>query len=91
LEFEIVHPFHPDRGRRLTKVHARIDRGVEWLWYMDGQGRARQVQRALTNFAQSDAFLHEAAGRCAFHLRDLVVLVGVLERLRRRLSAPAQG
>lgn len=83
-EFEIVHPFHPDRERPLTMVHTRLDRGVEWIWYLDQQGTARQVKRAFTNMIKPDDFLQEAAGRCVFHMRDLVALVGMVERLARR-------
>jgi len=83
-EFEIVHPFHPDRERPLTMVHTRLDRGVEWIWYLDQQGTARQVKRAFTNMIKPDDFLQEAAGRCVLHMRDLVALVGMVERLARR-------
>jgi hypothetical protein len=83
-EFEIVHPFHPDRGRPLTRVHTRLDRGLEWIWYLDRQGTARQVKRAFTNLSKPDDFLQQAAGHCVFHMRDLVALVGVVERLARR-------
>jgi len=70
-------------------LHTRIDRGgVEWIWYLDRQGTARQVKRAFTDLAKPDEFLRHAAGRCVFHMRDLVTLVGVVERLRRRGSAP---
>lgn len=86
MEFEIVHPFHPDRGRRLAIVHRRLDRGVEWVWYLDCQGVARQVTRRFTDLAEPDDFLRQAAGRCVFRTRDLVALVSVVERLARRGS-----
>ena len=88
-EFEIIHPFHPDRGRPLTLVHTRIDRGVEWIWYLDRRGTARQVKRAFTNLTKPDDFLDQAAGRCAFHMRDLVALVAVIARLARRCKTGA--
>jgi hypothetical protein len=69
-------------------LHTRVDRGgVAWIWYLDRRGTARQVKRAFTDLAKPDAFLCHAAGRCVFHMRDLVTLVGVVERLRRG-SAP---
>jgi hypothetical protein len=71
-------------------VHTRIDRGVEWIWYLDRQGTARQVKRAFTNLTKPDDFLQQAAGRCAFHIRDLVGLVDMLERLARRRTAAAK-
>jgi hypothetical protein len=35
-------------------------------------------------------FLQQAAGRCVFHMRDLVALVGAVERLARRRTAAAK-
>jgi Family of unknown function (DUF5372) len=64
------HPFHPDRGRRMAIAHTRVDRGVEWIWYLDGGGAARQVMRAFTDLAEPDDFQRQAAGRCVFHMRD---------------------
>jgi len=68
----------------LAIVHTRLDRGVEWVWYLDCQGTARQVMRTFTDLAEPDDFLCQAAGRCVFRTRDLVALVGVVERLARR-------
>jgi hypothetical protein len=34
--------------------------------------------------SKPDDFLQQAAGRCVFHMRDLVALVAVVERLARR-------
>src|SRR6516165_9838886 len=83
-EFEIVHPFHPECGRPLTMLHTRLDRGVEWIWFLDRRGTARQVKRAFTNLTKPDDFLQQAAGRCVFHIRDLIALVEVMQRLARR-------
>ena len=44
-------------------------------------------KRAFTDLAKPDDFRRQAAGRCVFHTRDLVALVGVAERLARRGSA----
>jgi hypothetical protein len=82
-EFEIIHPFHPDRGVRLQVVQRRIDGGVGWLWYVDRDGRSRRVKESFTDRAEPDAFACQAAGHCAFSLRDLVRLVDRVERLRR--------
>jgi hypothetical protein len=84
LEFEISHPFHPDRGRRLRLLNARTARGVVWLWYADDAGKPRQVKQSFTDRAEADAFERQAGGRCAFHLKDLVELVAVATRLARR-------
>jgi hypothetical protein len=60
---------------------------VEWIWYLDAQREARQVKRAFTDLAKPDDFLRHAARRCVFHMRDLVALVDIVERLRARGSA----
>jgi Family of unknown function (DUF5372) len=65
-------------------LHTHVTCGVEWIWYLDVQGEARQVKRAFTDLAKPDDFLRHAAGRCVFHMRDLVALVGIVERLRGR-------
>jgi hypothetical protein len=67
-------------------LHTRVMSGVEWIWYLDAQGEARQVKRAFTDFAEPDDFLRHAAGRCVFHMRDLVALVDIVERLTGRGS-----
>jgi Family of unknown function (DUF5372) len=71
-------------------VHTRLDRGLEWIWYLDPQGTVRQVKRAFTNMTKPDDFLQQAAGRCVFHMRDLVALVGAVERLARRRTAASK-
>jgi Family of unknown function (DUF5372) len=52
---------------------------------MDRAGNPRQVRQDFTDRAPPDEFRQQAAGRCAFHLRDLVRLVGVVTRLTRRV------
>ncbi len=89
LEFEISHPFHPDRGRRLRVLHLRVDQGVRWLWYTDSEGRPRQVKECFTDRAEPDAFQCHAAGQCAFAFADLVRLSAVVERLQRGLAKPS--
>lgn len=81
-EFEIVHPFHPDRGIRLRVLQTQLVCGARWLWYADRDGRPRRVQESFTDRAELDAFVIQAEGRCAFRLRDLVRLVDWVERLR---------
>jgi hypothetical protein len=89
LEFEISHPFHPDRGRQLRVLHTRVDQGVRWLWYTDPEGRPRQVKESFTDRVDPDAFQRHAAGRCAFAFTDLVRLSAVVERLQRGRAKPS--
>jgi hypothetical protein len=88
LDFEIIHPFHPDRGRRLQVLHTRVDQGGRWLWYTDREGRPCQVKECFTDRAEPEAFQRQAAGRCAFAFLDLVRLSAVVERLQRSRVTP---
>jgi hypothetical protein len=90
LDFEIIHPFHPDRGRRLRVLHTRVDQGVRWLWYTDPEGRPRQVKESFTDRVEPEAFKRHAAGRCAFAFADLVRLSVVAERLQRGCVKPSR-
>lgn len=90
-DFEITHPFHPDRSCQLQLLHTRVDGGVRWLWYADREGRSRQVRQSSTNRAEPDAFRRQAAGRCAFALRDLVRLAELVDRLTRDRVGPGKG
>ena len=65
-------------------MDARIDRGEPWLWYVNGEGRLRRIKQSLTDRAAPDSFQDQAAGRCPFHLQDLVRLVELVDRLARR-------
>jgi len=63
---------------------------VRWLWYVDPQGRARQVKESFTDRVEPDAFQRQAAGRCAFMFSDLVRLTGLVARLKRRGGNPEE-
>jgi hypothetical protein len=44
-------------------LHTRLDRGVEWIWFLDRRGTARQVKRAFTNLTKPDDFLQPSLRR----------------------------
>jgi hypothetical protein len=54
---------------------------MRWLWYVDREGKSRQVKESFTDRAEPDAFRREAAGRCAFGLGDLVRVARLVECL----------
>ena len=84
-EFEITHPFHPDRGHRFAILHTRVAADITWLWYRDHQDTARQVKLDFTDLADLDDFVRVSAGRSSFHIDGLKELVDQVARLRRRL------
>jgi Family of unknown function (DUF5372) len=64
----------------------RVDGGELWLWYVDREGTPRRIKQSFTDRAEPDEFRRQAAGQCSFHLQDLMRLVGVMERLKRRVA-----
>lgn len=71
-------------------LHTRLEGGVRWLWYVDREGKSRQVKESFTDRAEPDAFRREAAGRCAFGLGDLVRVARLVERLKRARGQPSR-
>lgn len=63
---------------------------MRWLWYVDREGKSRQVKESFTDRAEPDAFRREAAGRCAFGLGDLVRVARLVERLKRARGQPSR-
>jgi len=86
LDFEIVHPFHPDRGIRLPILQTQLIGEERWFWYADRAGRPRRVRESFTDRAAPNDFVVQAAGRCAFRLRDLMQLADRLDQVRRERS-----
>ena len=71
LELEIVQLSYPDRSIRLSILQTQPISEERWFWYADRAGRPRRVTESLTDHAALDGFVIQAAGRCAFRLRDL--------------------
>jgi hypothetical protein len=63
---------------------------VRWLWYVDREGKSRQVKESFTDRAEADAFRRAAAGRCAFGFGDLVRVARLVERLKRARGQPSR-
>jgi hypothetical protein len=70
---EVVHPFHPLRGKRFTVLKSRVVRGVECLVLKGSESGTFAVPRDWTDQARPDAY------------RDANVLPGFL-RLESLLS-----
>ncbi len=80
--FEITHEFHPLRG----KVYALVDRrrtwGEERVYYHDDAGKLCCIKAQWTSAGDADLFVSVSAGRSSLHVRDLLQLVSMIERLR---------
>jgi hypothetical protein len=78
----VTHPFHPWVGREFVFVAVRQTWGEDRVFFFDDDGAQRSLPRGWTDAADPDAFVALAAGRSAFRVEDLLVLVELLDGLR---------
>jgi Family of unknown function (DUF5372) len=78
----VTHPFHPLCGQRLLFVARRRNWGEDRVYYYDEQGELCSLLTAWTDVADPDPFVIMAAGRCPFHVADLLSLADLTDRIR---------
>ena len=76
----MTHPFHPWRGREFVFVAVRQTWGEDRVFFFADDGTQRSLPRAWTNAADLDPFVALAAGRSPFRVKDLLLLVELLDR-----------
>jgi hypothetical protein len=79
----VTHPFHPWLGREFVLVAVRQTWGEGRVFFFDDEGIQRSLPTAWTDAGAPDAFVALASGRSAFRVEDLLVLVGLIDGLRR--------
>jgi hypothetical protein len=80
----VTHPFHPWVGREFVFVAVRQTWGEDRVFFFDDDGTQRSLPRAWTDAAEPDPFVALASGRSAMRVADLLVLVELIDDLRRR-------
>lgn len=80
--FQITHPFHPLRGRRLTLVVRQHNWGDDRVFFYHDSGCLIGVPVQWTSLSHPDPFVVRSAGRSAFRGADLLALVHLIEELR---------
>ena len=80
--FEITHPFHPLLGKVYELADRRRTWGEDRVYYHDDDGKLRGMKAQWTSVADADPFVSVSAGRSSLHVRDLLQLVSMIERLR---------
>ena len=78
----VTHPFHPWSGRSFLFVEVRQSWGEDRVFFFDDEGVRRSLRRAWTDAGDPDVFVALAAGRSAFRVEDLLVLVELVDGLR---------
>lgn len=79
--FRVTHPFHPLRGREFPLVERATPWGHDLVSFIDDAGGVRKLPTAWTDLLEPDPWVVIAAGRAAFRLDDLCLVVDLVERL----------
>jgi Family of unknown function (DUF5372) len=79
----VTHPFHPWAGREFVFVAARQTWGEDRVFFLDDDGTQRSLPSAWTDAGGVDVFVALAAGRSALRVEDLLVVVELIDGLRR--------
>jgi hypothetical protein len=70
-------------GREFVFVAVRQTWGEDRVFFFDDEGIQRSLPTAWTDAAVPDAFVALAGGRSALRVADLLVLVDIIDGLRR--------
>jgi len=81
--FEVIHPFHPWRGRRFELVEYKNAWGEDRVYFHNEQQQLIALPASWTDVVLADPFVSISAGRAMFRADDLFDLV----RLVRCLSS----
>jgi len=78
--FQIVHPFHPLRGREYELVIRRRNWGQDRVFFYDSAGMLKSFPASITDVVPVDSFVRISGGRSAFRIEDLLELRELLSR-----------
>jgi hypothetical protein len=81
--FRVTHPFHPLYGREFCLADRLAPRGRDHLYFTDETGTLRKLPTAWTDYLDPDPWMIVAAGRSAFRIDDLLLLVDLIETLKK--------
>jgi hypothetical protein len=85
--FQVIHPFHPWRGRRFELVAYKSAWGEDRVYFHNEEEQLIALPASWTDVVAADPFVSTAEGRALFRASDLFELV----RLVRGLSSRGGG
>jgi len=80
--FEVIHPFHPLRGRRFALVVYQHCWGDDQVYFYHDRGCLIGLPVQWTSLAPPDPFVILSAERSAFRPADLLALTRLIEELQ---------
>ena len=84
--FRVVHPFHPLTGREFELVSYAHTWGEHRVFFrVPGEDRVRAMPANWKDVEGMDPYLVLSEGRSWFRVEDLVVLAGLIQKLRGRV------
>ena len=81
---EIVHPFHPLRGKQFAVLKSRLVRGVECLVLKGSESGTFAVPRDWTDQARPDAYRDAEIGPRFLKLESLLSIVELSNSISRK-------
>jgi len=85
--FEVTHPFHPLHGQKFELLSYGESWGEKRVLFRDGHDRVCTIPMRWTSVEPSDAFVIFARGRSPLHIRDLLILTGLLKGIAAQTAA----
>jgi hypothetical protein len=84
--FQIIHPFHPWRGRRFELVAYKGAWGEDRVYFHNEEQQPIALPASWTDVVAADPLVSIAEGRALFRADDLIELVGLVRGLSSRGS-----
>ncbi len=79
--FRITHPFHPRYQQEFELVDQRCNWGEDRVYFHDAVGDLKSILTRYTSAKTQDPFVALAQGRAHFRTKDLLELIGYLNKL----------
>jgi hypothetical protein len=82
--FQVIHPFHPWRGRRFELVAYKSAWGEDRVYFHNQEQQLIALPASWTDVVAADPLVALAEGRALFRADDLIELVGLVGGLSSR-------
>jgi hypothetical protein len=76
----VIHPYHPQRGRKYELIDRRRTWGEDRVYFHDERGELKRLPAAWTSAGTVDPFVSQSAGRAHFRIEDLLELATLITR-----------
>jgi len=82
--FKVIHPFHPDYGKKFDLVNYRNSWKSQYVEYIGSDGILCSMPLSWTDAAGIDPFIEISKGRSVFHIKNLLRLCELASDLKEK-------